>query len=174
MNKVYGTKPYYSLVRQDGSRTIVSFGLILESDCEHYTWYECYWYKKQHPIVTIKDVKDAIIDGINQEAKTNIVKNFYYKGKHIWLNEINQFNYKAAYDLTLDLGGTNLPYSVKTGEEDNSEYIEIETIKQFEDFYFSMINHIQTYQKEAWKKKDSIDWAVYEKELNRLYDTRRT
>lgn len=174
MNKVYGTKPYYSLVRQDGSRTIVSFGLILESDGEHYTWYECYWYKKPHPIVTIKDVKNAIITGINEETKTNIIEKFYYQGKNIWLSEINQFNYKAAYDLALDTEGDSLPYLIKVGEEDKPEYIKIETIGQFKDFYLSMISHIKTYQQEAWSKKDSIDWSIYEKELNRLYDTRRT
>lgn len=124
--------------------------------------------------IDLANIKRQVFNIINEETKTNIIEHFYYKGKQVWLSEINQFNYKAAYDLALDLEGDNLPYIIKTGEEDKAEYLEIETIKQFEDFYFSMINHIQTCQKEAWKKKDSIDWSIYEEELNKLYDTGRT
>lgn len=174
MNKVYGTKPYYTLVRQDGSRTIVSFGLTPESDGEHYTWYECYWYKKPHPIVTIDDIKTAIISGINNEAKTNIVEKFIYNDKKVWLSETNQLNYKAAYDLAVQTNGENLPYTIKVSDEDNADYIIFNNLIKFKDFYLAMIKHIQDNQKEAWRKKDNIDWNEYEKELDKLYDTTRT
>lgn len=169
MNKVYGTKDYYTLVRQDGSRTIVSFGLTPTDDNIHYTWYECYWYKKPHPIVTIEDVKDSIIAGVNEEAKNEIVEQFKWNDKSIWLSETNQLNYKTAYDLAIQTSGENLPYIIKVGDEDAQEYITFNTISEFNEFYLAMISHIQECQRSAWEKKN-IDWSIYEEELNKLYN----
>lgn len=142
MNKIYGIKSDYVLVRQDRSRIIASFGLTSEPDGEHYTWYECYWYKKPHPIVTIDDIKEAFISGINEEAKTNIIETFKWNNKSVWLNETNQLNYKTAYDLAVQTNGENLPYTIKVGDEYNPEYITFENVYQFKEFYTAMVEHI--------------------------------
>lgn len=169
MSKVYGTKKDYKPVWQDGSRVIVCYGAEPCADGEHYIWNECFWYKKPHPVVTIEEVKEAIITTFNEETKQRIVETFEWNGKAVWLSETNQHNYKAAYDLAVQTKGTNLPYKIKVGEEDSPEYIEFATVSEFKDFYLAVNEHINKCIADGWAKKDGVDWEEYESGLKAIY-----
>ena len=69
MNRVYGLKEEFALIRSDGSRRIVSYGIESLKDSVHATWYEIYFYKKSHPVVTFEEIKDAIIDDIDEQTR---------------------------------------------------------------------------------------------------------
>ena len=84
----------------------------------------------------------------------------------IWLSSENQFNYKAAYDLAVMSQGKSLPVVFKFGSTDNPMYYQFETLEDISDFYLSAMAHVNKCLDEGWKKKDSIDWSVYEEVLN--------
>jgi hypothetical protein len=83
----------------------------------------------------------------------------------VWLSIENQFNYKAAYDMAVMSQGKSLPTVFKFGTTYNPVYYSFESLEDISDFYISAMSYINTCLAEGWKKKDSIDWSVYEKAL---------
>ena len=57
---------------------------------------------------TIDDIKKIITASINQEVDNEIYSGFVWNGYSVWLSTENQFNYKAAYDLAVQTGGSSL------------------------------------------------------------------
>jgi hypothetical protein len=86
----------------------------------------------------------------------------------VWLSNENQFNYKAAYDLTLQSNGQTLPVLFKFGTTDNPIYYTFNTIEELSNFYISAMKYISDTLAEGWRMKDSIDWSLYEEELKNL------
>lgn len=144
--------PHYA-TDEEGNKTETNLG----------TWYETWLSGKP----SIEQIKNIIITAINKDVDNNILSGFMWKNMPVWLSTENQFNYKAAYDLAVMSQGQSLPVVFKFGSTDNPIYYEFETLEDISDFYVSAMTHINKTLEEGWKKKDSIDWSVYEKALER-------
>lgn len=163
MNKVYGTLKDYTPYRTDRSRLIIAYDCQPEPDGTYATWYEIYFYKKPHPVVTLDDIKEAILSDINAQTDEKILTGFVWEEKPVWLSSENQFNFKAAYDLAVQTGGQSLPVKFKIGENGEGEpiYHTFEDVAEFTDFYTKVIAFINQCLNEGWERKDSINWNDY-------------
>ena len=146
----FNLEPYY-ITDEDGNQ--------VETDLA--TWTEHYFSSKP----SIGQVKNFILDTINKEIDQKILSGMVWKDMPIWLSSENQFNYKAAYDLAVMSQGQSLPVMFKFGTTDEPVYYNFETLEDISNFYISAMNYINTTLAEGWKKKDSIDWTVYENAL---------
>ena len=162
-NRYYGRKENYAPVRQDRSAIYISYGKE-DVDDVYCTWYEVCYYKKQHPQLTIQQIKHDVIADINAQTDEKILCGFVWEGKSVWLSSENQFNFKAAYDLAVQTKGKSLHVKFKIGETAEGEpvYHTFEDIEEFTDFYTKAIAFINTCLNEGWELKDSIDWSDYE------------
>jgi hypothetical protein len=163
MSKTYGLKTEFSPIRKDRSRLVVSYERVPEQDGIHATWYEIYFYKKQHPTVTFEEIKEAILSDINAQTDAKILTGFVWNDKPVWLSRENQFNFKAAYDLAVQTKGKSLPVKFKLGElEDEAPvYHTFEDLSEIADFYTKAMVYINQCLNEGWNRKDSIDWSQY-------------
>mgnify|MGYP003292837757 CR=1 FL=1 len=130
------------------------------------SFYETEIIQKYKP--RLMDIKDAILGAINADVDEKIISGFTWKGMAIWLSSENQFNYKAAYDLTLQSEGKTLPVLFKFGTTEEPIYYSFETIEELSDFYIKAMKYISDTLAEGWKEKDSIDWNLYEEELKQM------
>lgn len=111
---------------------------------------------------TFSKIKEYILDQYNKEIDKKILNGFKWNGYDVWLSSENQFNYKAAYDLAIQMQGATLPVTFKFGTTENPQYHTFETLDEFTDFYTKAIKFINDTLAEGWQKKDSIDWSIYE------------
>lgn len=146
----FGFEPYYE-VDKDGNKTETNLG----------TWTEIWLSGKP----SIEQVKGIILNAMNKDIDKKILSGFIWKDMSVWLSIENQFNYKAAYDLAIMSQGHSLPVTFKFGSTNSPVYYTFESLEDISDFYVSAMTYISTYLTEGWKKKDSIDWTVYEKAL---------
>ena len=163
MNKVYGILNFFTSIRSDRSRLIISYDCQPLEDGIHATWYEIYLYKKPYPVVTFEMIKEAIIADINAQTDEKILTGFVWNDKPVWLSSENQFNFKAAYDLAVQTQGQSLPVKFKLGEDEegNPIYHTFETLADLQDFYTKAISYINQCLNDGWQRKDSIDWNNY-------------
>lgn len=190
MNKVFAPKECYVPIREDSSRTIISYEYVAEEDGVNATWYEIYIPKKQKQSVSFNEVCDAIIEDINARTDEKILSGFVWtclKGEdkdktfNVWLSTENEFNFKAAYDLAVQTQGQSLPVKFKLGEieveveseeeqrqtEKQPVYHTFENMEDFSDFYVKTIAYVNQCLNEGWAKKDSMDFEPY----RRLYES---
>lgn len=153
MEKVYG-----SPIRQDGLYKIGrdSYQLIYgfgEDENGGWNWRKDFSYKP-----TLEEIKKTIIDQINAVTDERILNGFKWNGKPVWLSNENQMNFKAAYDLTLQMEGATLPVKFKLGEDEKGEpvYHTFTKLDTFTDFYLKAFTYINTVLNEGWKEKDSV------------------
>ncbi len=113
---------------------------------------------------SVAEIKSLIIEWHNSQIDRKILKDFVWNDKPVWLSTENQFNFKSAYDLTVQLQGANLPVKMKLGElnDGSPSYYTFDTAEDFKDFYLASVEHIQTSLTNGWQTKDSIDWNEYE------------
>lgn len=195
MNRVFGKKECYVPIREDESRTIISYDYVAEEDGVNATWYEIYVYKVEKQSIGFNEVCDAIIEDINHRTDEKILSGFVWtcqKGEdkdkvfNVWLSTENQFNYKAAYDLAVQTQGQSLPVKFKLGEKEVEvspeeegedviwhdtekipQYHVFEDMDDFTDFYLKTIAYVNQCLNEGWAKKDSMDFEPY----RRLYES---
>lgn len=146
----FGLEPFYE-VDEDGNKTETNLG----------TWTEMWLSGKP----SIEQVKGIVLNAMNKDIDQKILSGFIWKDMSVWLSSENQFNYKAAYDLAVMSQGQSLPVTFKFGSTDSPVYYTFESLEDISDFYVSAMTYINTCLAEGWKKKDSIDWSVYEKAL---------
>ena len=175
-NKFYGKKTEYLPIREDRSRTIVSYGQESVSDT-HCTWYEAYISKSENPSPSIEQIKDAVIADINRQTDEKILTGFRWAVLHgadegkvatVWLSAENQANYKAFHDgVAYYPQVVTLPVTFKIGEtSDGSPIYEIfQSKEELSTFYLKILAYIQHCLEEGWAEKDAIDWSEYERLL---------
>lgn len=164
MNKTSGKQGAYAPIKQDASRIVISYGFKAVEGTDMAEWREVVIYKKQASLLTLADVKEAIIGDINKRTDEKILSGLVWKDKPVWLSQENQFNFKAAYDLAVQNGGDTLPVTFKLGEQEDGTpvYHTFETMEDSTDFYTAAVNHIHQTVADGWAEKDAIDWAPYE------------
>lgn len=121
-------------------------------------WQE-YTFKK---IPTLSEIKTLILNYYNQKIDKEIISGMKWNNMEIWLSTENQFNYKVAYDLAIQTNGENLPIIFKFGNTENPIYYEFKNIEELKDFYISSVSYIQNVLQKGWKKKDNINWDLYQ------------
>lgn len=112
-------------------------------------------------IPTLSEIKSVITDYYNKLIDQSILSGLVWNGMKVWLSSENQFNYKVAYDLAVQTNGATLPIVFKFGDDNKSVYYEFKTLDELSNFYITSINYVQTVLQEGWKKKDEINWEVY-------------
>lgn len=116
---------------------------------------------------TIEEVKEIVLNGMNEIIDQRILEGFEWAGMKVWLSTENQFNYKAAYDLAVQTQGASLPVTFKFGTTEEPVYYEFKDLQSFTDFYTQAMGYINYQLAEGWKEKDSVDWKPYEELLNK-------
>lgn len=117
---------------------------------------------------SLDEVKEMIISAINNDVDETILSGFVWTAGDgteykVWLSMENQTNYKAIYDLAVQMGGHGvLPVTFKFGTVEEPTYHEFTTLEELQDFYIRAIQFIQATYQAGWAEKDSIDWSDYE------------
>ncbi len=120
-------------------------------------WVEDLYYSKPK----FEMLQDTILDWYNKKVDEKILSGFKWKDMEVWLSTENQFNYKAAFDLAIQMQGQNLPIKFKFGKPKDPTYYTFTTIEDLQDFYLSAMTYINQCLDEGWQEKDSIDWDKY-------------
>lgn len=115
---------------------------------------------------TIEEVKEIVLNGMNEIIDQRILEGFEWAGMKVWLSTENQFNYKAAYDLAVQTKGASLPVTFKFGTTEEPVYHEFLDLESFTDFYTQAMGYINSQLAEGWEEKDSVDWSEYKALLN--------
>lgn len=115
---------------------------------------------------TIEEVKEIVLNGMNEIIDQRILEGFEWAGMKVWLSTENQFNYKAAYDLAVQTQGASLPVTFKFGTTEKPVYYEFKDLESFADFYTQAMSYINLQLVNGWKEKDNVDWTPYEDILN--------
>jgi hypothetical protein len=155
-NKVCASATDFTLVKEEGTRVVIAYGLQEEEGKELATWHEVYCPKKQGK-PTFEAAKAAIIADINARITERIVGGMTFEGKPVWLSIENQINFTTA----------TAPCRLKIGEEADGTpvYHDFETkaqLKAFNDACLAWKNE----QLEAGRaEKEGIDWTPYAEAL---------
>lgn len=167
-NKVCGPATDFTLVKEEGTRTVISYDLQEEAGKELATWREIYFPKKQVAKPTIEMVKDAIIADIDAQTDEKILDGYEFTPDGtdtpiiVWLSKESQTNFSEAHRLQI------VPVKFKLNETEDKQpiYHTFETFEELNRFYVGGVAYINQCLNEGWARKDSIDWNAYEQALN--------
>jgi hypothetical protein len=159
-----GTKADFALIREEGSRIVIGYGLKKIKGTKLYEWFEIYIAKTKINHLSLQDVKDAIINDINARTDAKILNGYQFTpdGSEtpvtVWLNTENQHNFQEAQRLQV------IPVKFKLNEDENKQpiYHTFTTIEELNRFYTGGVVYVQQCLNEGWAEKDSIDWEPYE------------
>ena len=159
-----GKKSDFSLMRSDGSRIIIGYGLKKITGTNLYEWYEIYIAKKQVNQLSLHDVKDAIIKDIDARTDAKILNGYPFTPDGaeepiiVWLSKESQTNFSEAQRLQI------IPVKFKLNETEDKQpiYHTFETVEELNRFYLGGVQYINQCLNEGWTEKDGIDWAPYE------------
>lgn len=116
----------------------------------------------------INDIRQAVLEGVNRMIDEKIISGFVWNDMPVWLSSENQFNYKAAYDLSVQTGGQTLPVLFKFGSTEKPIYHQFTTQEELSDFYLKVMKFINDTLSGGWAMKDSINWDEYEECLKTI------
>jgi len=194
MNKVFGTKECFVPLREDASRIIISYDYAEEADGVNATWWEIYFNKTRKGSLSFSEIKEAILADI--DARTD----YRNENDMVWtsadgeqipvkLDSENKFNFKASYDLAVQMQGATLPVTFKMSEvEERTEpeeggggktekkpvYHTFTTMEEATDFYLKAMAFLQAGYEAGWQKKDNFDFTPYEQALSPVTDNTNT
>ena len=163
MNKINGLASEFALVKEEGSRTVISYGFEAEQGGEKATWYEVYFPKKQGK-PDLEAVKKAVIADINARTDEKIINGYPFTPDGaeepiiVWLSKESQMDFSEAHRLQI------VPVKFKLNETEDKEpiYHTFETFEELDSFYKGGVQYINQCLNEGWAEKDGIDWAPYE------------
>ena len=159
-----GKKSDFALMREEGSRIVIGYGLKKIKGTELYEWFEIYIPKKAVNQLTLQMVKDAIIKDIDARTDAKILNGYPFTPDGaeepiiVWLSKENQTNFSEAHRLQI------VPVKFKLNETEDKEpiYHTFETFEELDSFYKGGVQYINQCLNEGWAEKDGIDWAPYE------------
>lgn len=168
MNKIQGLISDYSPIKREGTQIVIGYGMQ-PIDGEEATWYEVSLPAGKYPLLSLDDVKKAIIGDINAQTDEKILSGFVWTPEggqpiNVWLSEENQRNFSEAQRVALMVSDAILPVTFKMGEDENETavYHEFTTAEELTGFYLASVAYINQCLQQGWAEKDSIDWAPYE------------
>ena len=147
------------LLRISAKKYLLIWGYCADGNGQGYNWRKYYNHKP-----TTSDLRKDIHALIDKQTDGKILTGCQWNDMSVYLSEENQRNFKAAYDLAVQLNGQTLPLMFKLGEDADgtAQYYTFEDMDTFTSFYTTCIAHIQTCLQDGWTEKDSIDWSKYE------------
>lgn len=130
---------------------------ITEKEDDSAEWLEeCFDHKP-----TITEVRNIINQYHNEQVDRKILSGYQWNDMAVWLSTENQLNYKSAYDLAVQSGGTSLPVTFKFGTDEEPVYHTFSSLDELSDFYRGAMEFINATLQEGWTTKDNIDYSVY-------------
>lgn len=167
MNKINGLTSEFALVKEEGSRTVISYGFKAEQGGKNATWYEVYFPKKQGK-PNLEAVKKAVIADINARTDEKIINGYPFTPDGaeepiiVWLSKESQMDFSEAHRLQI------VPVKFKLNETPDNQpiYHTFETFEELNRFYTGGVQYINQCLNEGWAEKDGIDWTPYEQALN--------
>lgn len=111
---------------------------------------------------TLDEIKEIIFSWHNSVIDQKILSGYEWKGMKVWLSAENQFNYKAAYDLAVQMPELLLPVKFKFGTTTAPEYYIFTTIEELSEFYIGSVIYMNTTLNSGWDSKDNNPWPAYE------------
>lgn len=156
--KVYGAEEREdALIKLRGNKYLVVYGFFTDDDGS-YRWRKQYDHKP-----TIAEIKSDINALINKLTDATILSGFSWNSKPVYLSQENQMNFKAAYDLAVQLDGAILPIKFKLGEDadGNPVYHTFTSLNAFTDFFTRAVAFITAALNDGWQLKDSVDYSVF-------------
>lgn len=174
MNKINGKQSDFALMSTDGTQIIIGYNLKKIEGADLYEWWEITIPKTQINQLTLQNIKNAIIKGIDDRTDEKILCGYPWTVLHgddagknvkVWLTKENQTNYKAKYDLHYQKPeALTFPTTYKIAEDDdkNAIFEEFENFNELEHFYLGGIAYIEATVQAGWAEKKAIDWAPYE------------
>lgn len=159
-----GKKSDFALMKSEGSRIVIGYGLKKITGTNLYEWYEIYIAKKQVNQLSLQDVKDAIIKDIDDRTDAKILNGYQFtpdgaeESITVWLSKESQTNFSEAQRLQI------IPVKFKLNETEDKQpiYHTFETVEELNRFYLGGVQYINQCLNEGWAEKDGIDWAPYE------------
>ena len=164
-----GTLADFSLIREDGSRIVIGYGLKEAGD-GLYEWYEVYLYKKQTAQVSFEMVKETVIKDIDAKTDAKILNGYPFTPDGakdpiiVWMSKENQTNFSEAHRLQI------VPIKFKLNETEDKQpiYHTFETFDELDRFYKGGVQYINQCLNEGWARKDAIDWDAYESAIEAM------
>lgn len=146
------------LLRISDKKYLLIWGYFTDGE-QGYNWRKYYGHKP-----SVAELREDIHTLIDKQTDEKILTGCKWNDISVYLSEENQRNFKAAYDLAVQLSGQTLPLKFKLGEDadGDAQYYTFEDMDTFTSFYTTCISHIQTCLTEGWTEKDGIDWSKYE------------
>ena len=169
MSKVNAPLSLYAPIREERTRTVVSYDLqpadsaTVPDASPSGIWHELYFYHRLDGRPTLAQIKAAITADINRRVTDRITATLTWNGKPVWLSTENQMDWKAAYDRAVQTDGAPLPQKFKLGEDADGlpVYHTFTSLNAFSDFTDTWQQHIQQCLADGWQMKDTMDWSVY-------------
>ena len=163
MKKIQGTLSDFAYFKEEGGRYVIGYGLK-ELGNSLYEWYEVYIYKRQQSIVSLLDVKKAIIADIDARTDEKILNGYQFtpdgaeQAITVWLSKESQTNFSEAHRLQI------VPVKFKLNEDEQKQpiYHTFTEYSELNRFYIGGVQYINQCLNEGWAEKDSIDWSPYE------------
>lgn len=155
MNKIYGTSVRQDGLQQVGRRNFMLFyGLYADEDGSAYEYRHVFDHKP-----TWDEVKEMLVETINEHTKETITHGFEWSGLRVWLSEENQRNYIMLEKLTSEA----YPLKVKVNEDTNGKPVYYTFVNEEEFAAFSKLafQHVIDTLAAGWKEKDSLNSSTF-------------
>ncbi len=124
-----------------------------------------YWEETFNHRPSQEEIRETVFNQINDEASQTITSGYTYNDLTVWLSKENQLNYLAMYSITrMPDDSFILPLQVKLGTDEEPVIYKFPDYEAYLEFYWGMIDHIQTTLCDAWKKKTDFDITLYNME----------
>lgn len=163
MKKFFGTTK-----RQDGIYRIADglydlfFGFHTEEDGGAWEWRQRFEGEPPTP----REIKDIILDTINEETDRRILEGFSWRGLPVLFTEEQKFTHEAAYNLAKELNaaGVYQPIELKMSEdgERNDITYRFEDFAELQAYHTAAFLYQQKVYAEAAAERKDIDWSRYD------------
>lgn len=151
MEQVYGTTERHDNLILIGKRKAVLIFGYGEDDMGGYDYRHVFNHKPSK-----EELIDVITTHVNSLTDEKILSGFVWNGINVWLSTENQFNFKAAFDVSAQTNGAWLPIKFKLGERNGEPVYHIfDTMDGFTDFYTKAMAYIMQTLNEGWEEKDN-------------------
>lgn len=154
MEKVYGAKERQDCLYQIGYGCWELIYGFYKDNPDDETGYN---YRQKYPAKpTPQEVEEDIRKTINARTDEAILSGFAWRDMPVWLSQENQFNYKTAYDLAVQLDGANLPVTFKFGSDEAPVYHSFNSLADLREFYLGVTAHVTECIKAGWEEKNCV------------------
>lgn len=109
---------------------------------------------------TIDEIKTVIREWYNAKIDESIYSGFVYNDMPVWLDQISQMNFKAAYDLA-KAGKFDFDTQFKFGTMDEPIYYKFSNFDDLESFYLQQFQYVTTTLASGRAEKDAFDFTPY-------------